>query len=60
MKKYKLCRKAFEVWKKDIYLLPTVRICTDYMLYSEKNFFVEFHFMIFHARLLFLEKEVTE
>lgn len=60
MKKYKLCRKDFAVRKNDILLFPTIRIHINDMFYWKENFSVEFHFAIFHARLLFLKEEVTE
>ena len=53
--KYKLKRKNFEIWKHDIYLIPTFRIMIDNMVYTEKNFSIEFHFLIFHSRLLFMK-----
>ena len=53
--KYKLKRKNFEIWKHDIYLIPTFRIMIDNMVYTEKNFSIEFHFLIFHGRLLFMK-----
>lgn len=53
--KYKLYRKDFEVWKKDFYILPAIRLFIDNMMYLDKNFSIEFHFLTFHARLLFME-----
>lgn len=54
--KYRLYRKDFEIYKKDIYILPTFRIYLNNMIYKERNFSVEFHFIIFHARLLFVNE----
>ena len=48
--------KNFEVSKNVICLLPTIRIVRNEMVYCEKNLSISFHFLCFHARLLFLEK----
>ena len=53
--KYKLERKDFGIYKDDIYILPTIRLLIDNMLYLDKNFAIEFHFLVFHSRLLFME-----
>lgn len=54
--KYKLDRKDFQIYKHDIYILPTFRLYLDNMIYAEKNFSIEFHFLVFHARLLFMKE----
>ena len=54
--KYKLHSKDFEVWKHDLYILPTIRIFVDNRIYLDRNFSIEFHFLMFHARLLFVEE----
>ena len=51
----KLFRKNFEVWKDDIYILPTIEIRINNMMYEEKNFSIMFHWIVFHARLLWLK-----
>lgn len=55
-KKYTLCRKDFEIYKNDIHLLPTIRTVINDRMYTEKNFSIEFHFLVFHARLLFVKE----
>lgn len=52
--KYKLFRKDFEIWKQDIFLLPTFRIAINDLIYTQENLSIEFHFLVFHGRLLFL------
>ena len=57
----KLVRKDFGIWKHDIFILPTFRVYINNMLYSIKNFSIEFHWIVFHARLLFVpESEDTD
>lgn len=58
--KYKLFRKDFEIWRDEIFFLPTVKIVINNMIYAEQNFSIEFHFLVFHARLLFFKKEEGE
>lgn len=53
----KLVRKDFGIWKNDIFILPTFRVYINNMLYSYKNFSIEFHWIVFHARLLFEPQE---
>lgn len=55
MLRYKLFRKDFEIWTNDIYLLPTPRVYVNNMLYTERNISIELHFLVFHARMLFME-----
>lgn len=55
-KRYKLYRKDFEIYKNDIHLLPTIRMVINDRMYTEKNFSIEFHFLVFHARLLFVKE----
>lgn len=54
----KLFRKDFVMWKNEIYILPSIEIRINNMEYTEKNCSICFHWMVFHARLLFLESEV--
>ena len=49
----KLARKDFYILENDIYILPTFRVYINNILYSYKNFSIEFHWIIFHTRLLF-------
>lgn len=52
--KYRLDRINFKIYKHDIYLLPTIRVYLDDMVYMNQNFSIELHFLVFHARLLFM------
>lgn len=52
----KLYKKDFEVWGTNVYLLPTIQIKTRNPVYTCKNLAIEVHFLVFHARLLFLEE----
>lgn len=54
--KYKLYKKDFEIYKNDIHWLPTIRTVIDNMIYIEKNFSIEFHWLVFHSRLLFIKE----
>lgn len=54
--KYELDKMDFEIYENDIYLLPTVRVYINDMMYIQQNFLIEFHFLIFHGRLLFMKK----
>lgn len=55
--RYKLARKYFEIWKNEIYILPTIRIGWNERVYVCRNFHIEIHFLCFHIRLLWLENE---
>ena len=55
--KYKLDKMDFEIYENDIFLLPTVRVYINDMMYIQSNFSIEFHFLIFHARFLFIKEE---
>ena len=52
----KLKRKDFEIWKNDIYIIPTFRMFINNMIYTNRNFSIEFHWLVFHARLLWVEE----
>lgn len=53
--KYKLYRKDFVVWKHDIYILPTIRVLIDEANYIDETFAIEFHFLVFHGRFLWMK-----
>lgn len=53
--KYKLYAKEFQIYKKDFYILPTIRLLIDNLVFIDKNFAIEFHFLVFHGRVLFLK-----
>ena len=50
--KYKVYKKDIEIWKKDIYFLPTIRLFINNMMYWDDNFTIEFHFLVFHAKVM--------
>lgn len=54
--KYKLFRCDFETWKNELYILPTIKVVINNMIYCEKNLSIEFHFITLHARLLFFRE----
>lgn len=55
--KYKLDRLDMKLDENVIYLLPTSMITVNNPIYINKNFSIEFHFLIFHARFLFIKEE---
>lgn len=52
--RYRLYRKDFQIWKNDIFLLPTFRLIVNDMGYVRENLSISFHWLIFHGRLLFM------
>lgn len=53
---YRLERKGFCISKNQIAVIPTIWIAIDNMEYKEKNFSIEFHFLIIHTGLLFIKQ----
>ena len=53
----KLKLKQFVVFKDDIYILPTIVLNINSFQYDVPNFAICFHFLIFHARLLWMKGE---
>ena len=51
-------KRDLQVWKCNIYILPTIEIRINDMIYMQKNFAISFHFLCFHVRFLFLESGV--
>ena len=51
----KLYKKDFQIWKDHIYILPSIEIEKNNMMYLSKNLAICFHWLVFHSRLLFLE-----
>ena len=43
--------------KREIYILPAIIIRLNDPFYYEKNTSLEFHWLIFHARLLWLDRK---
>jgi len=52
----KVTRKDFVIWKNDIYIIPTFRMVINDHIYTNRNFSIEFHWIVFHARLLWVEE----
>ena len=51
---YYLDAAKFQIYEKDFYILPTIRVLVDNLVYVKKNIAIEFHWLVFHGRLLFL------
>ena len=49
-------RFDLEVWKKTWYMLPTIVIVADDMIYGVHNISVQVHFLCVHCRWLLLQK----
>ena len=52
----RLERKDFQIGKNHIYILPYVEVVIHDMIYCVPNVAICFHWLVFHARLLFLRK----
>lgn len=52
----KLYKVDHEIWRHNIFLLPTVQIKTRNPVYMVRNLAIELHFLAFHVRFLFLEE----
>ena len=52
----KIFRKDFLILKNHIYILPSIEIVINDMMYRCKNCAVCFHWIIFHARILYLKE----
>ena len=50
-------RFQFMFWRDRVYLLPTIVIDNGDMRYRCKNLAIEFHFLFWHLRWLWLESE---
>lgn len=56
----KLYRKDFKIYKDWITLIPTVEIHIDDMIYVDRNISISFHWLVFHARLLWLKERCSK
>lgn len=56
MSRYKLYKKGFERIKGWIFIIPSIEIQTNVPSLYYKNFEIIFHFLVFHARFLWLEE----
>lgn len=52
----KLNRKDFQMWKDHIYILPSIEVVINDMIYTQKNVSIAFHWLVFHGRLLFMNE----
>ena len=50
----RLYKKEFATWKNSIDILPSLLVRWNEPVYIHKSFSIEFHWIIFHARLLWL------
>jgi hypothetical protein len=50
---YYLDRTEFQIYERDFYIFPTIRLIINNLVYVKKNIAVEFHWLVFHGRLLF-------
>ncbi len=56
----KMYRKDFCVWKNEIYIIPTFKMIVNNPIYTNRNISIEFHWLIFHARVLWMEERSGE
>ena len=49
-------RFDIEVWKNTWYILPTIAIVADDMIYGVHNISIQVHFLCVHCRWLWLQK----
>lgn len=48
------CRLDFEIYGKSFFLLPSLSLLRDNMMYATPNFAIRFDWLMLHARLLFM------
>ena len=53
--KYRLYRTDAELTSDELYLLPTINFRFNNRAYFFDNFSIEFHFLSFHARWVFVD-----
>ena len=53
----KLYRKDFCIFKDLVYIFPTIILAFNEQIYTERNFAIEFRWLVFHTRLLWLESK---
>lgn len=51
----KLIRKQAKIYRSWIYILPSIEININEAVIAERNFEISFHWLVFHARLIFAE-----
>ena len=57
MKQYRLYRKDIQIYKDWITIIPTIDIHLNNMIYRDRNFAITFNWLVFHARLLWVEEQ---
>ena len=53
----KFYRKDFYIDKQTIFIIPSVVIDIDNMIYAQHNISIQFHWLCFHARLMWMKGE---
>ena len=53
----KLYKHEAVTWKNQIFIIPTIALGINTPIYIERNFSIEFHWLIFNARLLWIEED---
>ena len=51
----KIYKHEAVICKNQIYIIPTLILVWDKPMYTKRNFSIEFHWLVFNARLLWLE-----
>lgn len=54
----KVLRKDFRIYPNSFYLIPTILLSFKDFMYPMPNFAIEFHFLVFHARILWAKFDV--
>lgn len=52
----KLYKKEAKIYKDTIFLIPTIELDFDVPIYMCHNFAIVVHWLVFHARLLWMEE----
>lgn len=49
-----------EIYKKDLYLIPTIRFMLFNGIYAYKTFTIEIHVFIWHIRFIWIDKRAID
>lgn len=52
-----LKKKQFRIVKDWLFIIPTIQIDLNSPQYKAKNFTLGFHFLVFHARLVWMKEK---